>query len=137
MAGINDTDIRLSKDWQLTAASTGDAPVCSEWDCFLQDIQLEAISQPGELFYDQEWGWGLLEFIQSEDDSFTRLEIVQRVKDKLSRRSEIDVTTIELEFEFQEAALLLYVKFQFADDSRKQLLNLELSRINMEVKLID
>ena len=46
MAGINDTDIRLDDDWQLTQASTGDAPACSGVDCFLQDIRLEAIS-PG------------------------------------------------------------------------------------------
>lgn len=137
MAGINDTEIRLSEDWELTAASTGDAPVCSGWDCFLQDIKLEAISQPGELFYDPEWGWGLLEFLQSEDNAFTRLEISQRVKDKLSRRSEINVTTINLGFEFQEETLLLHVKFQMKDESRTQLVTLELSRVNMEVKLID
>ena len=137
MAGINETDIRLSEDWKLTAASTGDAPVCSDWDCFLQDIRFEAISQPGELFYDQEWGWGLLEFIQSEDDAFARLEITQRIKNKLSRRSEIDVTTISLDFEFQKDSLLLYVKFKITDDSKTQLLSLELSRINMEVKVID
>ena len=52
MAGINDTDIRLDDDWQLTQASTGDAPACSGVDCFLQDIRLEAITQPGELFYE-------------------------------------------------------------------------------------
>ena len=51
MAGLNDTDIRLNDEWQLTQASTGDAPVCSGLDCFLQDIRLEAITQPGELFY--------------------------------------------------------------------------------------
>ena len=68
---------------QLPQASTGDAPACSGVDCFLQDIRLEAITQPGELFYDEEWGWGLLEFIQAEDDEMTRLEIGERIKEKL------------------------------------------------------
>ena len=34
MAGLHDTDIRLSEDWQLTASSTGDVPLCSARDCF-------------------------------------------------------------------------------------------------------
>lgn len=96
MAGLNDTDIRLNDEWQLTQASTGDAPVCSGLDCFLQDIRLEAITQPGELFYNSEWGWGLLEFLQAEDDDLTRLEISERVKDKLRRRKEIDPFSVLL-----------------------------------------
>ena len=35
MAGLHDTDIRLSEDWQLTASSTGDVPLCSARDSFL------------------------------------------------------------------------------------------------------
>ena len=102
MAGLNDTDIRLNDEWQLTQASTGDAPVCSGLDCFLQDIRLEAITQPGELFYNSEWGWGLLEFLQAEDDDLTRLEISERVKDKLRRRKEIRAETITVTILFED-----------------------------------
>ena len=42
MAGLNDTDIRLNDEWQLTQASTGDAPVCSGLDCFLQASLLQS-----------------------------------------------------------------------------------------------
>ena len=117
MAGINDTDIRLDDDWQLTQASTGDAPACSGVDCFLQDIRLEAITQPGELFYDEEWGWGLLEFIQAEDDEMTRLEIGERIKEKLRRRSEIKADTVTTEFLFSEDILQILVRFARACNS--------------------
>ena len=110
MAGLNDTDIRLNDEWQLTQASTGDAPVCSGLDCFLQDIRLEAITQPGELFYHSEWGWGLLEFLQAEDDDLTRLEISERVKDKLRRRKEIRAETITVTILFEDDILKILTR---------------------------
>lgn len=137
MAGINDTDIRLDDDWQLTQASTGDAPACSGVDCFLQDIRLEAITQPGELFYDEEWGWGLLEFIQAEDDEMTRLEIGERIKEKLRRRPEIKADTVTTEFLFREDILQILVRFQFLGNDEEQQIAVALDRVKVEVKLID
>ena len=55
MTGLRDIDIRLSDHWQLTQAADGDAPLCSELDCLYQNIVLEALTQPGDLFYDAEW----------------------------------------------------------------------------------
>ena len=78
MTGLTDTDIRLSDEWQLTQAADGDAPLCSGLECLYQNIILEALTQPGDLFYDLTFGWGLYDFIQSEDDDLTRLEIAQR-----------------------------------------------------------
>ena len=75
MTGLHDTDVRLSDEWQLTQAADGDAPLCSDLDCLYQNIILEALTQPGELFYDLTFGWGLYDFIQSEDDDLTRLEV--------------------------------------------------------------
>ena len=80
MTGLNDTDIRLNSEWQLTQATDGDAPLCSGLECLYQNIVLEALTQPGDVFYDAEFGWGLYDFIQSEDTELTRLEITQRVR---------------------------------------------------------
>ena len=52
MTGLNDTDIRLTDAWELTRAADGDAPLCSGLDCLYQNIILEALTQPGDLFYD-------------------------------------------------------------------------------------
>ena len=59
MTGLNDTDIRLNSEWQLTQATDGDAPLCSGLECLYQNIVLEALTQPGDVFYDAEFGWGL------------------------------------------------------------------------------
>ena len=59
MTGLNDTDIRLNSEWQLTQATDGDAPLCSGLECLYQNIVLEALAQPGDVFYDAEFGWGL------------------------------------------------------------------------------
>ena len=89
MTGLHDTDIRLDQEGQLTQATDGDAPLCSGMDCFLQSIILEAQTQKGELFYDEDFGWSLYDFLQSEDDEITRLEITQRVRSGLLKREEI------------------------------------------------
>lgn len=106
-------------------------------DCFLQDIRLEAITQPGELFYDEEWGWGLLEFIQAEDDEMTRLEIGERIKEKLRRRSEIKADTVTTEFLFSEDILQILVRFQFSGSEEEQQIEVAIDRVRVEVKLID
>ena len=73
MTGLNDTDIRLTDAWELTRAADGDAPLCSGLDCLYQNIILEALTQPGDLFYDAAFGWGLYDFIQSEDGDLDAL----------------------------------------------------------------
>lgn len=58
MTGLHDTDIRLNDGWALTQAADGDAPLCSGLECLYQNIILEALTQPGDLFYDASFGWG-------------------------------------------------------------------------------
>ena len=137
MAGINDTDIKLNDSWQLTQASTGDAPTCSGFECFLQDIRLEAVSQPGELFYDAAWGWGLAEFLQAEYDSMTELEITERVKEKLRRRPEINPETVTAGIWFEPDTITVTAQFQFVTGGTTQNLTISLSRVNVEVSVID
>ncbi|WP_195282217.1 DUF2634 domain-containing protein [Harryflintia acetispora] len=135
MAGLHDTDIKLSETWQLTQAANGDAPLCSDLDCFVQDIRLEAITQPGELFYDPGWGWGLLEFLQSEDDDLTRLEITERVKEKLGRREEITPGSIDIQIRLADDLLILDVTFEV--QGTKQSITVGLDRVNVEVITLD
>jgi len=133
MAGLNDVDIKLDMDWQLTPAANGDAILTSGIECVLQDIQCEALSQEGELFYDEEWGWSLLDFVQAQDEELTRVEIRQRIETKLSRRPEIDVESIEVSINFQSDKLLISVAFKFADSPEKYELNFTLDRVKVEV----
>lgn len=117
MTGLSDTDIRLNNNWQLTQAADGDAPVCSGLDCLYQNIALEALTQPGDIFYDLDFGWGLYDFIQSEDSDLTRLEITERVKMKLKKREVILTESIRVRIEYHEDNFLLYCSFKFSEEN--------------------
>ena len=136
MAGLNDTDIKLDENWQLTPAANGDAPVASGRDCIFQDIQLEALTQEGELFYDETWGWSLLDFLQSQDDELTRIEIEQRIKTKLGKRPEVDVESIVVNVEFSGSAITAQTSFSFIDDSKVYDLTVGLDRVKVEVVIV-
>lgn len=133
MAGYNDTDIKLTESWQLTQATNGDAPIIADIECLIQDIKLEALTQEGELFYDSDYGWSLLDFIQSDDDDLIRLEIIERVKSKLERRSEIDIESVQTGIQFEEDALRLNVSFRLSNSGQDYSIDIELSRVNVEV----
>lgn len=134
MTGLHDTDVRLSDEWQLTQAADGDAPLCSDLDCLYQNIILEALTQPGDLFYDLTFGWGLYDFIQSEDDDLTRLEIAQRARVGLQRREVILPESIEVNVDFEDDAFVLYCNFQFVEEETARALTVIISAVSVEVK---
>lgn len=134
MTGLNDTDIRLSDEWQLTQATDGDAPLCSGVECLYQNIILEALTQPGDLFYDLSFGWGLYDFIQSEDDELTRLEIAQRARVGLQKREVIAPESIQIDVGFEDDAFLLRCSFRFNEEETTRKLNVIISAVSVEVK---
>lgn len=133
MTGLNDTDIRLSDEWQLTQATDGDAPLCSAIECLYQNIILEALTQPGDLFYDLSFGWGLYDFIQSEDDALTRLEIAQRVRVGLQKREVIVPESIQVDVSFEDDAFVLCCSFRFDEEETARALNVIISAVGVEV----
>lgn len=134
MTGLHDTDIRLSDEWQLTQATDGDAPLCSDLECLYQNIILEALTQPGDLFYDLSFGWGLYDFIQSEDDELTRLEIAQRARVGLQRREVIRPESIQIDVDFEDDTFVLRCYFEFDEEEEGRTLTVIISAVNVEVK---
>ena len=133
MTGLNDTDIRLNSEWQLTQATDGDAPLCSGLECLYQNIVLEALTQPGDVFYDAEFGWGLYDFIQSEDTELTRLEITQRVRLKLQKREVILPESIEISIAFEDDTVVLHCSFRFAEEDERRELVVIIGAVSVEV----
>lgn len=133
MTGINDTDVRLSDEWQLTQAADGDAPLCSGLECLYQNIILEALTQPGDLFYDESFGWGLFDFVQSEDDDLTRLEITQRARLGLQKREVIVPESIEVDVSFSGDTFRVYCSFRFTEEDEPRELNIIIGAVNVEV----
>lgn len=129
-------DIRLSSDHQLTAATDGDAPVISGVDALLQDLQLEAMTEPGELFYDESYGWGLKEFIQNDDPESCEIEIRERIKEKMAKREEIDIISLKINIEFNEN-IEIQIKFNLIDSDKDLTISLELNRVQVEVIAYD
>lgn len=133
MTGLRDTDIRLSDEWQLTQAADGDAPLCYDLECLYQNIILEALTQPGDLFYDLSFGWGLYDFIQSEDDELTRLEIAQRARVGLQKREVILPESIQIDVDFEDDAFALRCYFEFDMEETGRTLTVIISAVDVEV----
>jgi hypothetical protein len=132
------TDIKLDSNWQLTPAANGDMLTVTDFDLLLQDISLEAMSQERELFYDEEWGWSLIDFMQSQLDELTKLEIEQRIKIKMGRRQEVDSSNIKIDFEpyAEQENVLIKVLFRFLDSSQDYSLGVVLDRVKVEVVIV-
>lgn len=133
MTGLKDTDIRLDDEWQLTQAADGDAPLCSGLDCLYQNITLEAITQPGDVFYDPTFGWGLYDFIQAEDSELTRLEIMQRARLGLQKREVILPDSIEISVDFDDDTFRLCCSFRFNGEPENRELDVIVSAVSVEV----
>ncbi|WP_206458923.1 DUF2634 domain-containing protein [Anaerovorax sp. IOR16] len=135
MAGLYDTDIRLD-ELKIAKAANGDAALISDFECLQQDIQCEALTQEKEVFYDEEYGWSLLDFIQAQDDELTRTEMKQRIITKLGKRQEVDIDSIKIKITNQEDRFLINVKFRCIDYQEEAELDLALDRVKAEVVIV-
>lgn len=130
-------DIKLDSYWQITPDVTGDfLRTTSDYECILQEIALEALTQEGELFYDEGFGWSLLDFLQSSNDEMQELEINQRVKGKLAWYEEIDVNSIKVEVSLGDENCKIQSSFKFVGSDEEYKLQLQLDRINAEVVIL-
>jgi len=110
----------------------GDCIIVTELDALLQAIKIESLTMEGDLWYDQEYGWGLQDFIHRNIDEMLELEIYQRVKEKLSNQEEIDQDSIEVKLSEGNDIIVIHIKFTALDQG----VNLEiiLDRVKVEVR---
>lgn len=99
---IEDEDIKLDENGQPVFAD-GDFDTVSGDACWYQDLRNESLTEEGELFYEDEeddeaYGFGMQDFIQSEDDDedFLKTEIEQRIRAKLGKRRYIDGASVQI-----------------------------------------
>lgn len=137
MTGLHDTDIKLSDGWQLTQATDGDAPLTSDLECLYQTILLEALTQEGDLFYDETFGWSLFDFVQSEDDDITELEIAERARQKLLKWEIVVPDSIETDVSFANDVFSLTVSFKFQEAETTYGFTIAITPVNVEVVEID
>lgn len=130
-------DIKLNDDWQLTPHANGDILTISNKECLLQEIRLEAVTSEGDLFYDTSYGFGLMKFMHQAHDELLNIEIQQRIKQKLRRRTEIDVSSIKTTVNFMEDSISVDIEFRLLGDEEILRLNLSIGAIKIEVINID
>ena len=129
IVGENNTDIMLDPNGQPVADSSGDFKTVSGDACWEQDLRLEALTEPGELFYEDEngdeaYGFGLLDFSHAENDEFTQ-------KDKLSKRTYLDQRKTRQKISFENGVFRDYVAVSKQDAVDEY--NVELTTEEVEV----
>lgn len=136
MIGVNDTDVLLDEMGQPVSAGDGEAVLVADDSCWLQDLKNEALTEEGELFYENEsgndrYGWGLLDFLQGEADEFFLLEIQQRIRSKMTKRSYIDAASIKISIDYNGHQCHIRITFKRNDSSTEY--NMDIQSDGVEV----
>ena len=135
----NEVDILLDEGGQPVLDGNGDFVLVSGDECWLQDIKNEALTQAGELFYEDEdgndsYGWGLLDFLQAEGDEFLLREIQQRIRAKLVKRDYIDAASIHAEISFDGRLCRINISFQRVDSDQEYHIGIETDGVEVVVE---
>lgn len=126
------TDIKLNDNWQLTPAASGDTPLTDDLEGLLQTIRTEAITQEGELFYDPDFGWSLLDFLHAQEGDLAKIEIDSRIKKKLAKYEEIISGTVEIHQVWSSDVLGIAVTFRLTDGTEHKI-ETNMNRIEVNV----
>lgn len=137
IVGEDNTDIMLDANGQPVPDRNGDFDTVSGDECWKQDLRLEAYTEEGELFYEDEdgdeaYGFGLLDFCHAENDEFTQTEIIQRVRGKVAKRTYLDPAKISQEVTFKNG--IYYDKVSVSKNDASEEYNMELSTEEVEVE---
>lgn len=137
IVGEDCTDIMLDENGQPVADENREFRTVSGDECWKQDLRLEAQTEEGELFYEDEdgdeaYGFGFLDFAHEEDDDLTRMEIGQRVRDKLAKREYLDQRKTMQDISFDNGVIT--DKISVAKQDTKDEYNIELSTDEVEVE---
>ena len=139
ITGANDVDIMLDEDGQPVSDGNGDTALVSDDECWLQDIKNEAMTEEGELFYEDEggdasYGWSLLDFMQGEYDDFTQMEIQQRIRSKMSKRDYIDAGSIQTTVNFDGHIYHIRIAFRRTDSNSEYNIDIESNVVEVIVE---
>ena len=137
IVGEDNTDIKLDVNGQPVPDKNGDFATVSGDECWEQDLRLEAATEEGELFYENEdgdeaYGFGMLDFVHAENDEFTQTEIIQRVRGKLAKRTYLDLAKVTQEVTYSNG--IYYDSLTISKNDSNDEYNIELSTEEVEVE---
>ena len=135
---ITESDLMMDDNGQPVVSAAGESLMVSGIDCFLQDVRNEAVTMEGECFWDADYGWSMLDFIQQERDELLQTRISNRVKQKLSRRSEINQQSITVMVSFlDDDVTAVKVAFKIKNSDVSYEIDLNVDGVETEVVLVD
>lgn len=135
--GLDDTDIMLDQDGQPVVDQNGDLATVSGDECWKQDLRLEAHTDEGELFYedqygDEAYGFGLNDFVHMENDEFAQTELSQRIRGKLAKRTYLDPAKTTQDITFENGVYRNHITV--AKNNESDSYNIDLSTDEVEVQ---
>lgn len=135
---ITESDLMMDDNGQPVVSAAGENLMVSGIDCFLQDVRNEAVTMEGECFWDADYGWSMLDFIQQERDELLQTKISNRVKQKLSRWSEINQQSITVTVSFlDDDVTAVKVAFKIKNSDVSYEIDLNVDGVETEVVLVD
>lgn len=135
---ITETDLMMDDQGQPVISAAGESQMVSGIDCFLQDVRNEAVTTEGECFWDADYGWSMLDFLHQEQDELLQIRISNRVKQKLSRRSEINQQSISVVVTFLNNDVTeVKVAFKIKNSDVSYEIDLNVDGVETEVVLVD
>lgn len=135
---ITETDLMMDDQGQPVISAAGESQMVSGIDCFLQDVRNEAVTTEGECFWDADYGWSMLDFLHQEQDELLQIRISNRVKQKLSRRSEINQQSISVVVAFLNNDVTeIKVAFKIKNSDVSYEIDLNVDGVETEVVLVD
>lgn len=126
--------------WHPSIRNTsGKDEVAELYKSFGMTIFHEAMTEEGELFYEDEegdasYGWSLLDFMQGEYDDFTQMEIQQRIRSKMSKRDYIDAGSIQTTVNFDGHIYHIRIAFRRTDSNSEYNIDIESNGVEVIVE---
>lgn len=129
-------DVKLSQNGNVLADAKAEFESLSENAAIMQDICNEAITYEGDLFYDEEYGWSLYDFMHREfgaDNVMLETELKHRIRTKMYKREYIDSASIQINVSFRDGICICEIFFRFAEEAFDRKIYVNLSRLTIEV----
>lgn len=128
-----ETDIRIV-DGDFSVGPDGDLETVSGLECLIQDIRHEAMTYPGDLFYEPTYGFGLQDFIQRQITDVNRDELINRMTEKLLKNERIEPDSVEvLAQSWTLESITTHVKFSAFDEDVRLKMTIETDQVTVEV----
>lgn len=131
---INGTDIMMDLTGQPVPLASGAESLSMGLECLLQDIRNEAVTTGGECFYDESYGWSLLDFAHRGFDDLEKIKLQNRIKAKLSKRQEINQRSINITITQQEDDIIgVHLEFKIKNSDVSYLMDLRVDGAEVTV----